>query len=297
MELERRNWPEILLLGGGYTLARLARRIAPGRALVTTRDSAKALEFLDQGIHAMMLDLARPSELRELLAKYPGIKTLVDSVPPRPGQPPEREMLDALGCSGIGRVIYLSTTGVFGGENGEWVDESSPPNPKHASAEARLAWEHAYRSLGKELCVLRLPAIYGPDRSVRSSLESGKLELVDGGERWSNRIHVEDLADTIEAILDRVRVPEVLCVSDDEPAKLREVVSYYMQRFDLPAPRAISLEEAKRQGRHTMTGSQRVRNALLKEILGRELKFPSYRAGADHEKLALFEKEIGRDDA
>jgi nucleoside-diphosphate-sugar epimerase len=177
--------------------------------------------------------------------------------------------------------MYLSTTGVFGVRDGSVVNEDTPPRPWNPQGEARYVSELAYRESARAVTALRLPAIYGPDRGIHVSLRAGSYRLVDDGSSWSNRIHVDDLATVLYCAalfpLDRP-LPPVLCVADDEPTQARDVVRYICEREGIPFPASISQEEVLRAGGYTMLSSQRVQNGLMKQVLGVELQYPSFKS-------------------
>ena len=129
------------------------------------------------------------------------------------------------------------------------------------------------------MTALRLPAIYGPDRGLLWSLRAGSYRLIGTGENWTNRIHVEDLVEVIKRCLQSKDLPPVLNVTDDHPARAKDVVDYLCSRDSLPYPQSISEEEALKGGAYTMLSNQRVRNDLMKRVLGIQLRYPSYREG------------------
>jgi nucleoside-diphosphate-sugar epimerase len=218
-----------------------------------------------------------------LFDKYPHLRQIVDSVPPlRGGGDPAagvKNFLSAIADIQIERVIYLSTTGVFGVRDGSVVTEETPPAPWNPQGQARLTSEQAYRASGIPFTAFRLPAIYGFDRGLLFSLRNGTYRMPEGGVFWSNRIHVEDLARVISAALALKDLPAVLCVADDEPARTLDVVRYVCDREGLPMPGSVSADEVLRAGAFTMVSNQRVRNDLMKRVLNLQLLYPTYREG------------------
>ena len=274
----------ILLLGGGYTLNRLATRLDPQSFVITATSKEKVAEFAAQGFNTVLVNIERPESFARLLNEYPKIQTLVDSVPPKENT---AAAVTALGQivqqSGISKIIYLSTSGVFGVTDGSWVDEETPANPRQEAAKRRLAVELAYREMQKPFTALRIPAIYGPGRGIGLALKAGTYQLIDGGKDYSNRIQVEDLVSIIEKSLTTTKLPPVFAVSDDLPALSEEVVNYYCEKFKLKYPTSITREEVERSGHHTRLSNQRIRNALLRTTLHLELRYPTYREGAGTE--------------
>jgi nucleoside-diphosphate-sugar epimerase len=181
---------------------------------------------------------------------------------------------------------YLSTTGVYGDTAGAWVDETTPPNPGQPRSRRRLAAERAWQAVGRGLGVhiFRLPAIYGPGRSVLDQLEAGTARCVDKPGQVFSRIHVEDLARTVLASMERpVERGTVYNVVDDAPASQPEVVAYAARLLGLPPPPVVPWDEAaagmSEMARSFYAENRRVRNDRIKAELGVRLVYPSYREG------------------
>lgn len=279
--------PHIALLGGGYTLQKVAERLSSGSFVITSRSAEVCAAWRARGWASYQLSVEDRSGVEQFFKHYPSLRALVDSVPPLRSGAPEagvENVVSGLPHSKIEKVVYLSTTGVFGRRDGAEVTEETPAMPWNSQGTARLVCENAYRKYGSErpgfqFTALRLPAIYGPDRGVVSSLRAGTYRLVDNGLLWTNRIHVEDLAAIIARCLEVSDLPETLCVSDDCPALAKEVVSFVCEREGLPYPPSISSDDAIRHGAYTMVSNQRIKNDLLKRVLGITLRYPSYREG------------------
>jgi nucleoside-diphosphate-sugar epimerase len=272
-----------VLLGGGYTLQRLAQRLSSEMFVITSREKSRCDAWRSHGWNACQVSLDDRQSLDRLFDTYSNIETIVDSVPPLHGvDDPSRgvrNVVASLSGHTVRRILYLSTTGVFGRRDGSIVDEESAPAPWNAQGEARWRSECAYRESACAVTAFRLPAIYGPDRGVAVSLRNGAYRMIGSGEIWTNRIHVEDLVTAIELALGTAHLPEVLCISDDRPAQAKEVVEYVCTREGLPWPTSISEEEALRMGAYTMLSNQRVRNDRMKAVLGISLRYPSYKEG------------------
>ena len=275
--------PHIALVGGGYTLQHLAKLLRPDSFVITSRDSETCAAWRASKYNAQQVSLENPQSIEALFATYPSLRVVVDSVPPlRSGSDPAagvKNLCSVMKGTQVARVIYLSTTGVFGGRDGRIVTEETPPAPWNAQGEARLLSELAYRDSGVEMTALRLPAIYGPDRGLVHSIRQGHYRLVGTGETWTNRIHVRDLAAIIERAIFAAELPPVLCVSDDCPAQAREVAEFVCSKEGLPLPGCVSEEEVLKAGAFTMLSNQRVQNALMKKVLNLKLQYPSYREG------------------
>jgi nucleoside-diphosphate-sugar epimerase len=252
---------------------------------VTSRDRKKVAAFVEAGLAAECVDTANPDSIVSLCRKYPGLTTVVDSVPPDPEGGDlhlrgVRVLLESLSNHPISRLIYLSTSGVSGVDDGSIVDEKRASNPQTAGAKLRWEFEKLYAASGRPHTVVRLPAIYGPGRGIGVALRDKRYHLIEG-DRWSNRIHVDDIVRALAAaIRHHDSLPTLFYFSDDRPALSSEVVEYYCQKFDLNRPPVISLSDARSRGLQTMLSSQRISNDLMKKVLGVTLKYPTFVEGA-----------------
>lgn len=185
------------------------------------------------------------------------------------------------------RVVYLSTTGVYGDCRGEWVSEERPANPVAARAKRRWDAESCFQqwrtNTGRELVVLRVSGIYGPGKLPLDRLRRG-LPLVQKDESpWTNRIHIDDLVQVCVAAMERGRDGEVYNVSDGSPGTMIDYFNLVAELAGFPAPPAISLAQAESQLSEGMLSymreSRRVDNGKLKRDLGLSLTYPSMELG------------------
>jgi nucleoside-diphosphate-sugar epimerase len=273
----------ILIVGAGYTLQRflaLQSEEVRERCIITTR---------------AILDFMSPDAERQIDAvlKADHFSCVIDSVPPPLLNSSSSTLVNSYlsfieRCSSQSdRILYLSTTGVFGKTDGSIVNETTPLEPKHKRAEARVAVEEAYRKYQKHsesFCALRLPGIYGPGRGVGNAIQSGRYKIIGDGSRYTNRIHVDDICQTLSVLIDPdCKIPQTLCVCDDSNATQKEVVDFYCDKFSLSYPSSISLEEAIETLDPLMLGNQRVSNTLLKQCYVSTLLYPTYKDGAGEE--------------
>ncbi len=223
---------------------------------------------------------------------------LLVSAPPGPGGDTAlNRYREAIAGSRIGWIGYLSTIGVYGDQNGAWIDESTPATPKSARSRERLAVEEAWlafgRETGKAVQVFRLSGIYGPGRNPIVKLRDGRTQRIVKPGQVFNRIHVADIAATLAASIARPRNGAVYNVTDDEPAPPQTVIEYAAELTGLPLPPAVDFETAdlSPMARSFYGENKRVRNRLIREELGVRLAFPTYREGlaalvADAERTA-----------
>lgn len=278
--------PTTVLLGGGYTLQRVAGLLPSHSFVITSRNEEQCEKWRALGWNALRVDSEAPETLSQLFTRYPTLSIVVDSIPPLSGARPSAgvaNIVAAIEGTQVSKVIYLSTTGVFGLRDGSEVTEDTPPQPWNEQGRARLVCEDAYRAwasarAGRACTALRLPAIYGEDRGLLFALRRGSYRLIGDGSWWTNRIHVADLATIIAKAVD-TELPGVLCVSDDCPARARDVVAFVCDRENLGFPRSISEQDALAAKSFTMLSNQRICNARMKALLGITLQYPSYREG------------------
>lgn len=281
--------PTMLLIGGGFTLSRVAGLLPPKSCVLTARSAHSCAALKSNFPLVERLDLNSPKGLEEIFARYPTITSVLDGSPPVEREPEALTKLatiigSMLSHAGVTRMVYISTTGVYGGKDGGWVDEHSATFPLYRRGKARLAVEQGYRAVfGDRLCIVRAPAIYGPGRGIGHSLKERRYRLVDGGTHWTNRIHVDDLAAALSAALTIQPLPTVLALSDGTPAQACEVTDYYCKSFNLPTPGSISFEEALGAGLETMLSNQRINSTSSWAALGLAPRYKSFREGAASE--------------
>jgi nucleoside-diphosphate-sugar epimerase len=170
------------------------------------------------------------------------------------------------------RVVYLSTTGVYGDQRD--VNAATPPAPRHKRDEQRLAAETAIEQGPWSSLILRPAAIYGPGRGIHVSMAQGRFRLVDGGDNYVSRIHVNDLAAHAEAAL-LSDVEGAWPVADDHPCTSLEIAAYCSELLNVPIPESVRPDEAH----PTRRADRRVDGRAIRERLGINLVYPSYREG------------------
>lgn len=180
------------------------------------------------------------------------------------------------------RFVYLSSTGVYGQNEGQWVDESMPIDPPGKNPQLLVQAENvvleASQRWGIPGVVLRLSGIYGPNRChALQRLLSGMVQLELPGDRWVNMIHQQDVVRTILATFIHGPAGSVFNVSDDCPVAQKELYEWIASEVGCPSPQWVhagALKKNKRQVTH-----KRVSNQKIKSVLGVRLKYPTYREG------------------
>ena len=210
---------------------------------------------------------------------------LVSAPPGADGDPVLARYADAIAASRIGWIGYLSTIGVYGDQQGAWIDETPPSAPRSARSRIRVEAESAWLELGvrtgKAVQVFRLSGLYGPGRPPIVKLREGRSQRIVKAGQVFNRIHVDDIATTLLASLDRPRAGAVYNVTDDEPTPPQTVTEHAAALTGLPLPPAIDFETAdlSPMARSFYGENKRVRNRLIREELGVALAYPTYREG------------------
>ena len=277
----------LFALGLGYSAQALAGRLpAKGWQVAgTARDEANVARLSTQGYQVARF-AGEPGN-RVVAKLLRGTTHLLYSIPPGPDGDAVlahyREEIAGLGS--LKWVGYLSTVGVYGDQKGRWVDESTSPKPNSERTEARLEAERAWLEFGDEtgvpVQVFRLAGIYGPGRSVFDKLNAGTARRIRKDGQVFSRIHVEDIANVLEASVAHPNAGTIYNVADDEPAAPDEVVAYAAKLIGVQPPPEIAFEEAdlSPMARSFYEGSRRISNARIKSELGVELRYPTYREG------------------
>jgi nucleoside-diphosphate-sugar epimerase len=280
----------LFIFGIGYAGREIARQaMAAGwRVAGTVTNEAKVSELARSGIEAGLFiagNFQAGSALRSA-------SHVVCSIPPEAaGDPALPQCIECLRRQPErpAWLGYLSTTGVYGNTDGSWVDETAAPNPGPPRSRHRLLAEQGWRALGMAegivVDIFRLPAIYGPGRSVLDQLRAGTARAIDKPGQVFGRIHVVDLARVVLAAMQRSSpLPGAFYnVVDDEPAAQPEVVAYAARLLGLSPPPIVPWEDAapgmSEIARSFYAENRRVRNERIKRDLAIKLAYPTYREG------------------
>lgn len=269
--------PSLLFVFGlGYSAQQLASRLMPAGWQVagTVRTEAKAAALRGQGIAAQVWSGEGPVEVPD------GAHWLITLPPGKDGCPAALSVMD---CNGMQRsVTYLSTTGVYGDMNGGWVNEWSPVSPGSPRGAARVKAEGQWQALaGDNARLVRLPGIYGPGRSAFDRLREGTAQrIVKEGQVFS-RVHVDDIASGLEALMHRPDVTGVFHLCDELPAPPQDVITYAAELLGIAPPPEIAFEDADLSPMAASFYSEckRISNARAKAALGWRPAYPTYREG------------------
>ena len=286
----------ILLVGYGYLGRRLVKHcVAVGRPVcVLTRSSAHQGELEALGVEYQILDLDTDSGSLTIPVAD---KVILYTAPPAgPGTDPR--LLSLLGRLGErpAKLVYISTSGVYGDCQGDRVDENTPVNPGSERARRRVAAERAVSEWAEDKqipwTVLRVPGIYGPERLPLAALANGDAFLRPEDAGPGNRIHVDDLLECCLAAADNPRASGVFNVSDGDPLSATGFAQATARATGLKAPRLVSRSEAPQvigPGRWSFLSESR----LLDVRRMQEELAPAMRYSNPLDGLAASLKEMG----
>ncbi|MDP3222043.1 MAG: SDR family oxidoreductase [Rubrivivax sp.] len=284
--------PTLLIIGCGDVGMRVLRLLQPRwRVLALTSSPTRCPVLRAAGAVPLLGNLDEPSTLGRL----GGLADAVLHLAPPPGQgstdPRTRALLAALARGGrVQRLVYASTSGVYGDCGGERFDESRAVQPATDRARRRVDAETQVRWFGRRsgalVNILRIPGIYATDRPgghPRERLLRGTPVLLDEDDVYTNHIHADDLARVCVAALGRGAPQRVYHASDNTELKMGQYFDLAAAVCGLPAPPRISRSDAQQtlgaMQMSFMSESRRLDNKRLKNELRLRLQHPTVEQG------------------
>jgi len=280
----------MIILGCGYLGRALTQRLRERGEAVTgvVRSPESAAAVAKAGGEPLRLDLARG----DLQTLEPAGKQVFHLAPP----PHNDDDIDTLTAhlleafSRVGhprRLVYVSTTGVYGDCGGAWVDESREPQPTAGRALRRWDAEQRLRrwsqDSGAALVILRVAGIYACDRLPLARIRSGQPVVRAEEAPWSNRIHADDLTSICERAMDRAPAGALYNVCDGHPSTMTDYFCRVADAAELPQPPQIPLAEADGKVSSGMLSylkeSRRLNNRRMLDELGLQLRYPTLEHG------------------
>jgi nucleoside-diphosphate-sugar epimerase len=284
--------PTLLIVGCGDVGMRVLRLLRGRyRLLALTSSPARAAALRAGGAVPLLGNLDEPATL----ARLAGLADAVLHLAPPPLQgatdPRTRHLLNALALRGrVRRIVYASTSGVYGDCGGDRFDETRAVHPttdrarRRVDAEAQLRWYG--RAHGARVAILRIPGIYAIDREgghPRERLLRGTAVLRAEDDVHTNHIHADDLARACVAALTRALPQRVVHASDDTDLKMGDYFDLAADVCGLPRPPRITRAEAAERLSPMlmsfMSESRRLDNRRLKRELRLRLRYPTVRDG------------------
>jgi nucleoside-diphosphate-sugar epimerase len=281
--------PHLLIFGFGYTAQFLAQKASKINIQVTATTRNKDALGYNREFDCELIHFSE-KDIEQALAKASHI--LISTPPSFDFGDPVLDNFSTLLKKYINNIQwlgYLSSTGVYGNHQGDWVDESSKPTALGNQGELRLASENKWCSFAKAyqipLTIFRLAGIYGPQRNVLARLMNGKKDTIIKDGQFFSRIHVEDIALAIIAVIQNPKIGiTIYNVADDEPAPSHVVDEYAAKLLQLPPLKKIPFEMAtlSPMAQEFYSHNKRVSNAKLKKELNIQLTYPTYKEGLDY---------------
>ena len=279
--------PPACIIGCGYIGKRLARKLSlnkvPLHATVSSDNSHAECHELN--IDCVTINLDGAQAAIDLTGQR-----VIYLVPPPPDGCIDTRMtnfLRAIEHHTPEKVVLISTTGVYGDCNGEWIDETRPLNPiadrahRRADAERQAGQFCAQHDI--PLTILRVAGIYGPGKIPEARIRSGTPVVKQQDSPFTNRIHAIDLVDICEQAMLDTGISGIYNVTDGHPGTMHEYFTAVAEKLGLPPPPAISLEEAGTRLSEGMLSymaeSRRIDNSKLLRDFGVGLQYPTLRDG------------------
>ena len=281
----------LLSFGHGYSAQALSRILLPQdwRIIGTTRSEDKAPALMNAGIEPRIWPGADM-----IPALNAATHLLISAAPGDAGDPVLAELREEITkrAKQFQWVGYLSTTGVYGDHQGNWVDENTPLTPATKRGIARVKAETEWAAIPDlPLHIFRLAGIYGPGRGPFSKVRNGTARRIIKPGQVFSRTHVADIARVLAASIGKPNPGAAYNVCDNDPAPPEDVIAYAAELLGLPIPEAIDFETAEMtpMARSFYAESKKVRNDRIKDELGVKLLYPDYQSGLQ----ALLAAEIG----
>lgn len=275
----------LLIIGcgnmAGRTIPLLTHRY---RVFALVRNAACSTGLRALGVMPLLGDL----DDRASLARIAGLgDTVLHFAPPQStGNRDTRtsNLLNALSRGTLPkRIVYISTSGVYGDCRGAWVNETHLLNPQTMRAQRRADAEKQIRGWAKrnqvKASILRVPGIYAADRLPLNRVQQGTPCITDSEDSYTNHIHADDLARITVAVLRKGTTCRVYHASDDSQMKMGEFLDSVADALDLQRVPRISLADAQHKLPESllsfMNESRRLTNQRLKRELKVKLQYPT----------------------
>ncbi len=274
----------LLIAGMGDIGRRIAAAHPDVRVLGIARSEESAGLARECGATPVAADLDRRKNLARLAGLSPWVLHLAPPSTDSEGDPRTRHLLAALARRGSlpRRLVYISTSGVYGNCNGERVFEHRPAAAKNARAKRRVDAERQLRRFaarnGIKLTILRAPGIYAADRLPLERIRRQTPAVKSEEDSYTNHIHADDLANLAWLALFRGKPNRVYHAVDDSVKKMGDYFDMVADHFGLPRSPRISRAEAQQVLSPALLSflneSRILDNTRLKTELRAKLKYP-----------------------
>ncbi|MCH8619138.1 sugar nucleotide-binding protein [Undibacterium sp. TS12] len=285
-KLNKIGKPRLLIIGCGDVGMRLLPLLRERfRIYALTSQSSRFDELRAAGAVPVLANL----DQAHTLARLAGLASwVVHLAPPRnEGETDQRTQNLTAILPDKSRLVYVSTTGVYGDCGGAMFDETRPVRPQNARARRRVAAEASLRAWARRtrstLSILRVPGIYAADRLPIERLQKATPALSAQDDVFTNHIHADDLAALIRLALFRAAPNRVYHAVDDSELKMAAYFDLVADAFELPRPPRLPRDELAQQVSPVllsfMSESRRMSNERIKTELGARLLYASVADG------------------
>lgn len=275
----------LMIFGCGYLGLRVAHlwRQNIGPVCAVTRSSSRSNELTMAGIAPVIADVMNSATLLDL----PRVTHVLHCIGYDRMGPHSKESVYVDGLTQVlehlpatvQRIVFVSSSSVYGQDSGEWVDENSPTEPQSEGGRICLRAEQSLRSHDLSSTVLRLSGLYGPGRLLARIDALHRGEMIGGNpDAWLNLIHVEDAARACQAALTAKTPAPLYLVSDSLPVQRFQYYSELANRVGAPAPQY----DHRPTERHVSGGvNKRCCSALIQRELSLHWLHPGFLSGLD----------------
>jgi nucleoside-diphosphate-sugar epimerase len=251
----------------------------------------RALPALARRYHVRRLSRQYEVDLDRPLEPLVADAVLHCAPPPASGEADARTANLLAALRGVRRMVYISTSGVYGDCGGALVDESRPVDPQTDRARRRVDAERQLERWcaehGAALVVLRAPGIYAAERLPIERLRAAVPVLRAEDDVYTNHIHADDLAAAAVRALEPDAAPGVYNVADDSAVRMGDWMDLVAARAGLPkpprVPRSRIAEHVSPAVLSFMNESRRLDNRRMKAVLRLALRYPTVHEGLAHE--------------
>ena len=284
---------KLLIFGGGFSgqhIARVARELGMQTMCSRQTNDKPGADFV---FNSTTKEIPNPEILKETTH-------LISCIPPQENgeDPVMAHMKEAMKEMPLKWVGYLSTTGVYGDSQGQWVDESNTPKPQQNRSKRRLKCEKEWINSGLPVQILRLPGIYGPGRSALENIINRNCRLIDKPGQIFSRIHIDDIAGAtmhLISLAEQGNKPQVVNIADNLPSTNIEVLRYAASLLNYKLPSVESFNKASKDMSPMALSfwqeNRRVSNRLLCKKLSYNLIHPDFKSGLKECLLNFNSKE------
>ena len=295
---------DVLIIGCGDIGVRVARilQASGGKVAGLVRSAQGAERLRGYNIEPVMGDL----DDAETLTGLPTLGKLVFYLAPPPGGGPVDGRMRSF-CAAVGggkvpaKIVYMSTSGVYGDCGGDRVTEETPVNPQTSRAQRRVDAETTLLQWGRAnkvpVVILRVTGIYGPGRLPLARLQQGHPVLNEKESPPTNRIHADDLAAVCVAAAEKAADGDIFNVSDGQPGTMTGYFNAIADLLELPRPQQVSMAEANQVMNPMMLSylkeSRRMDNRKMIERLGIVLQYPDLESGLNNIVAQLDQPGMG----